>query len=118
MWYCEKKGLLSLYDPAVASPPPLTDYVLPDATVPHWQQVGAMQQGAVPLPVNPLLPAHDLVAVAAEAVMGAERTDRDFARDPPGRHRGHRAGDGSDERESDRDPAGPHSRRGSWRSML
>ena len=26
-----------------------------------------MQQGAVPLPVNPLSPAHDLVAVAAEA---------------------------------------------------
>jgi long-chain acyl-CoA synthetase len=28
---------------------------------------GAIQQGAVPLPVNPLLPAHDLVTVAAEA---------------------------------------------------
>lgn len=28
---------------------------------------GVMQQGAVPLPVNPLLPAHDLIAVAAEA---------------------------------------------------
>ncbi|MDQ3761993.1 MAG: AMP-binding protein [Actinomycetota bacterium] len=28
---------------------------------------GAIQQGAVPLPVNPLLPAHDIVAVAAEA---------------------------------------------------
>ncbi|HEY6424572.1 MAG TPA: Scr1 family TA system antitoxin-like transcriptional regulator, partial [Pseudonocardiaceae bacterium] len=28
---------------------------------------GAIQQGAVPLPVNPQLPAHDIVAVAAEA---------------------------------------------------
>jgi acyl-CoA synthetase (AMP-forming)/AMP-acid ligase II len=28
---------------------------------------GVIQQGAVPLPVNPPLPAHDLVAVAAEA---------------------------------------------------
>ncbi len=28
---------------------------------------GVMQQGAVPLPVNPLLPAHDIAAVAAEA---------------------------------------------------
>ncbi|MCA1822593.1 MAG: long-chain fatty acid--CoA ligase [Pseudonocardia sp.] len=28
---------------------------------------GVMQQGAVPLPVNPLLPAHDLIAVSAEA---------------------------------------------------
>jgi long-chain acyl-CoA synthetase len=28
---------------------------------------GTIQQGAVPLPVNPLLPAHDLVAVAAAA---------------------------------------------------
>ncbi len=28
---------------------------------------GVMQQGAVPLPVNPPLSAHDLVAVAAEA---------------------------------------------------
>ena len=27
---------------------------------------GAIQQGAVPLPVNPFLPAHDLVTVAAE----------------------------------------------------
>jgi dTDP-4-dehydrorhamnose reductase len=26
-----------------------------------------IQQGAVPLPVNPLLPVHDLVAAAAEA---------------------------------------------------
>jgi acyl-CoA synthetase (AMP-forming)/AMP-acid ligase II len=29
--------------------------------------IGAMQQGAVPLPVNPLLLAHDVVAAAAEA---------------------------------------------------
>jgi benzoate-CoA ligase len=28
---------------------------------------GTIKQGAVPLPVNPPLPAHDLVAVAAEA---------------------------------------------------
>src|SRR5438270_243723 len=28
---------------------------------------GTMQQGAVPLPANPLLPAHDVVSVAAEA---------------------------------------------------
>jgi acyl-CoA synthetase (AMP-forming)/AMP-acid ligase II len=28
---------------------------------------GAIQQGVVPLPVHPLLPAHDLVTVAAEA---------------------------------------------------
>jgi acyl-CoA synthetase (AMP-forming)/AMP-acid ligase II len=28
---------------------------------------GAIGQGVVPLPVNPLLPAHDLVALAAEA---------------------------------------------------
>lgn len=28
---------------------------------------GVMQQGAVPLPINPSLPAHDLVAAAAEA---------------------------------------------------
>jgi acyl-CoA synthetase (AMP-forming)/AMP-acid ligase II len=28
---------------------------------------GTVAQGAVPLPVNPLLPAHDIVAVAAEA---------------------------------------------------
>ncbi len=28
---------------------------------------GVMQQGAVPLPANPLLPAHDIAAVAAEA---------------------------------------------------
>jgi acyl-CoA synthetase (AMP-forming)/AMP-acid ligase II len=28
---------------------------------------GTIKQGAVPLPVNPLLPAHDIVAVAAEA---------------------------------------------------
>jgi acyl-CoA synthetase (AMP-forming)/AMP-acid ligase II len=27
----------------------------------------AIQQGAVPLPVNPLLPAHDIMAVATEA---------------------------------------------------
>ncbi|MDQ4092308.1 MAG: hypothetical protein M3143_02495 [Actinomycetota bacterium] len=27
---------------------------------------GAIQQGAVPLPVNPLLPVHDVVAVAAK----------------------------------------------------
>lgn len=29
--------------------------------------VGVMQRGAVPLPVNPLLQAHDVTAIAAEA---------------------------------------------------
>ena len=41
--------------------------LLPDGPGFAESFTGAMQQGAVPLPVNPLLPAHDLVAVAAEA---------------------------------------------------
>lgn len=41
--------------------------MLPDGPGFAESFTGAMQQGAVPLPVNPLLPAHDLVAVAAEA---------------------------------------------------
>ena len=41
--------------------------MLPDGPGFAESFTGTMQQGAVPLPVNPLLPAHDLVAVAAEA---------------------------------------------------
>ncbi len=41
--------------------------MLPDGPGFAESFTGAMQQGAVPLPVNPLLPAHALVAAAAEA---------------------------------------------------
>jgi acyl-CoA synthetase (AMP-forming)/AMP-acid ligase II len=41
--------------------------MLPDGPGFAESFTGAMQQGAVPLPANPLLPAHDVVSVAAEA---------------------------------------------------
>ena len=41
--------------------------MLPDGPGVADAFAGAIQQGAVPLPVNPLLVAQDLVAVAAEA---------------------------------------------------
>ena len=51
---------------------------------------GAIEQGAVPLPVNPLLPAHGIVAVAAEAgahlvLASADRVSElaDLATEPP-----------------------------------
>jgi acyl-CoA synthetase (AMP-forming)/AMP-acid ligase II len=52
--------------------------------------VGTFAQGAVPLPVNPLLPAHGIVAVAAEAgarlvLVSADRLPvlADLAAEPP-----------------------------------
>jgi acyl-CoA synthetase (AMP-forming)/AMP-acid ligase II len=51
---------------------------------------GAIEQGAVPLPANPLLPAHGIVAVAAEAgahlvLASADRVSElaDLAAEPP-----------------------------------
>jgi 4-hydroxybenzoate-CoA ligase len=51
---------------------------------------GTIEQGAVPLPVNPLLPAHSIVAVAAEAgahlvLASADRISElaDLAAEPP-----------------------------------
>jgi acyl-CoA synthetase (AMP-forming)/AMP-acid ligase II len=41
--------------------------MLPDGRGLAEAFAGTIQQGAVPLPVHPLLPAHDLVAVATEA---------------------------------------------------
>jgi acyl-CoA synthetase (AMP-forming)/AMP-acid ligase II len=41
--------------------------MLPDGPGFAESFTGALQQGAVPLPVNPLLPAHDVVSAAAEA---------------------------------------------------
>lgn len=41
--------------------------MLPDGPGFAESFTGAMQQGAVPLPVNPLLPAQDVMSVAAEA---------------------------------------------------
>ncbi|MBV9160890.1 MAG: AMP-binding protein [Pseudonocardiales bacterium] len=41
--------------------------MLPDGPGFAESFAGAMRQGAVPLPVNPLLPAHVVVAVAADA---------------------------------------------------
>ncbi|PZS24103.1 MAG: hypothetical protein DLM60_01155 [Pseudonocardiales bacterium] len=41
--------------------------MLPDGPGLAEAIAGTIEQGAVPLPVNPPLPAHDLVAVAAEA---------------------------------------------------
>lgn len=41
--------------------------MLPDGPGFAESFAGAIQHGAVPLPVNPLLPAHHVAAVAAEA---------------------------------------------------
>jgi acyl-CoA synthetase (AMP-forming)/AMP-acid ligase II len=41
--------------------------ILPDSPGFAEAFAGLIQQGAVPLPVNPLLPAHEVVAVVAEA---------------------------------------------------
>jgi long-chain acyl-CoA synthetase len=41
--------------------------ILPDGPGFAEAFAGAIQHGAMPLPANPLLPAHDIVTVAAEA---------------------------------------------------